>query len=131
WRVLPLRLRYTWKGLAKPGDRRHFTTLLLPHAPMLNPAELAAAITTLADTADLTVLRIAAGTDREDWVVLNETGDAVTAGDLETDARQLHLTIRTDLKPARHLLMVGGTYVKLKGETLATAAKEAVLDKDL
>jgi hypothetical protein len=131
WRVLPLRLRYTWKGLAKQGERLHFTTLLLPHAPVTNPAELAAGITTLADSLTLTALRITAIKDREDWVVLNDTGDAVTVGELETDARQMHLTVITGRTPSRHLLMVGGKYVKLKGETLARAEKETVVDRNL
>jgi hypothetical protein len=76
------------------------------------------------------VLRITALKDREDWVVLNDTGDSVRAGDIETDARQAQVTIITGKTPSRHVLMIGGTYLKLKGETIATGTPETPVDKD-
>jgi hypothetical protein len=129
WRVLPLRLRYAWKGQVNAGDRRHATMLLLPHAPVVNPAEIAAGIKTVADTVDLTVLHITAMKDRDEWVVLNDTGGPITAGDIATDARQAEVTIITGRTPARRVLMVGGTFLKYKGETIATGKAEATVEK--
>ena len=49
--------------------------------------------------------------------MLNDTGHRVTAGAIETDARQVHLVISTD---KRHVMAEGGTFVNFNGKPIAT-----------
>jgi len=117
WRVLPVRLQYTWQGTGHKGLQRHFTTLLLPHAPQQNASRLAGGIEVLADDLKLTALHVRLPDGRRDWIVLNDTGHRVTAGAIETDARQVHLVISTD---KRHVMAEGGTFVNFNGKPIAT-----------
>jgi len=132
WRVLPTRLRYAWRGMGRKGQQRHWTTLLLPHAPMRKPSELVDKIHVLADTLKLTALHVATDKYYEDWMVLNDTGGKVTVGTIQTDARQVQLWVRND----RHgtfqdgwVLAEGGTFIKFNGKELARVKKGQRIDK--
>ena len=130
WRMLPIRLRYCWEGMAQKGDRLHFTTLLLPHEPVRKPREIAEKIEVLADEPDLTALRVSADRYFEDWMVLNDTGGPVTVGDIETDARQLHLYLRSQHPPARRVMAEGVGSIRFRGETVAEGLDGGRLDKE-
>ena len=130
FRQLPVRLRYVWRGMANKGERRHFTTLLLPHDPTPTPSDVVKGIEVLADTVDLTAIR--AHTDRyyDDWMVLNDTGRAVKVGPIETDARQLHLWVhqyKGKLR-GRHVMAEGATFVTFHGKPVAKADKGKRID---
>jgi len=116
WRLLPVRLRYAWEGMGRKGQRMHFTTLLLPHEPVWKPSELVEKISVLADTPDLTALHVATDRHYEDWMLLNDTGGAVQAAELETDARQLHLSLYDG--KGHHVMAEGGTFVKFRGKQI-------------
>ncbi|MHB9131842.1 MAG: sugar-binding protein [Armatimonadota bacterium] len=130
YRVLPLRLRYVWKGMTAKGDRKHFTTLLVPHAPTPKPGELAEKIRVLADTLDVTAFCVTLPKDRQDWVLLNDTGATVKAGELETDARQVHLIVIGGKTPSRHVMATGGTFVKFNGQMIGQGITEKGMDQD-
>lgn len=130
YRTLPVRLRYVWRGVARKGEQKHWTTLLLPHAPVPKPSALVEKIRVLADTLKLTALHVATDKYYEDWLVLNDTGGSVKVGELKTDARQLHLWFhksRGDVR-RRHVLAEGGTFVKLRGEEIVRAREGERID---
>ncbi|MHB9022955.1 MAG: sugar-binding protein [Armatimonadota bacterium] len=129
YRVLPIRLRYAWKGMAEKGQQLYFTTVLLPHAPLPDPRSVADSITVLAETREVTAIRVVLK-DRAETVLMNDSGGTVKAGEIETDARLLNLTEFTG-KTTRHLLASGGTFVKLNGAIIAQGTKEQDIDKDL
>jgi hypothetical protein len=102
YRGSPVQLRQTWSGMARAGQEITFTTLLLPHAPTVRPAELIEPpadskdpkrIEVVSDGDDLTVVKLVSEMDPtnriryETWIMLNDTGKAVEAGPLASDAR--------------------------------------------
>jgi len=119
YRVLPVRLRYAWEGMGRKGERLHFTTLLLPHDPVWKPSELIKKIRVLADTPSLTAIHVATDRYYEDWMLLNDTGEPVTVGELETDARQLHLCEYKGRPPHKRVMAEGGTFVRFRGKEIA------------
>lgn len=123
YRQLPVRLRYVWKGMARAGDRLHFTTLLLPHVPIPKPSELVQKIEVLADTREVTALRLNTQDKREEWVLLNDSGKPFSGGGLESDAKQLYLYVDTGKQPAKYVLAEGATYVRLNGQALTVPAQ--------
>jgi len=139
WRLLPTRLRYVWEGLARKGQKLHFTTLLVPHMPILKPSRLVEQVQVLADTPSLTVMSVVLDdprhrrpgrADRDTvWLMLNDTGKPAKAGKLDSDARQVYLQFYNG-KPS-YVMAEGGTYVKFDGQVLATAKKGESIDKNL
>ena len=137
--MLPTRLRYVWEGLAQKGRKLHFTTLLVPHAPILKPSRFAEQVRVLVDNPSLTVIsavlddprhRKPGRPDRETvWLMLNDAGEAAEAGAPASDARQVYLQL-TSGKPT-YVMAEGGTYVRFDGKVLATAKKGESIDKDL
>jgi len=127
WRHLPLRLRYVRKVRTRKGMKMHWTTLLIPHAPALKAGKIVADIKVFADSPELTAIRVGKAAGEQQWVVLNDTGRAVTAGPLRTDAAQVHLSI---VGTKRHLMAEGGTFVTFHGKELARVAKGEPVDKD-
>jgi hypothetical protein len=115
---LPMRAWYQRTVDAQPGQPQAFTTVLLPHAPGLDAAKLAASITRLSDTPGCTVLQVK-GEDGVRILVLNSSGKAVTTGKLTTDAEAALLTIgKTTTVSAWHATsVVYGTTVVLKSKT--------------
>ncbi len=99
--------RYTWQGTPAVGDTVRFSWLLLPHDPAPSAKDLADNVEFVRDEADLVVLRARAEPGREEWVVLNETGQQVILdhagriGSLSTDAKRLYLDY-SDEKVARY-----------------------------
>lgn len=93
----PYSTRYVWEGEVAPGRLVHFNWLLVPHSPAEDAAALADGITFLRDTPDLTAVRVLSAPAREEWVVLNDLGTALSlTGDrqilgVSTDARRLYV----------------------------------------
>jgi hypothetical protein len=93
YRDSPTRLRQEWTGLARAGETKTFTTILLPHAPTLTPQDYADFIKILTDTATATVVQVTTETDpthptRETHLLLlqDQPGQPVEAGALRSDA---------------------------------------------
>ncbi len=128
YRPVPVRLRYVWKGMAQAGDRLHFTTLLLPHVPIPKPSELVDKIEVLTDSLDLTALHLNTQENREEWVLLNDSGKPFSGGGLETDARQLYLYVDTGRQPGKYVLAEGATFVRLNGQPLAVPAQDGRIE---
>jgi len=105
-------VRYEWNGSLAPDRQRHFTTLLRPQPPaaattaVSSDAQASGAdvgpqldtrfISVVLDDDRATVLRIDGDDGRQQWVVVNPTGGAVTAGDLKTDARAAYIETRRE-----------------------------------
>jgi len=138
FRMLPVRLRYVWRGLARKGRQMHWTTILAPHEPVADSSQFADRIEVLSDTLKLTVLHLATGRYTEDWIVLNDTGKTVKVGGIETDARQVHIAVRYSKnlrihkmrgeERSRHVMAEGGTFVKFKGKEIARAKRGKKID---
>lgn len=91
--VLPQRVRYEWRGKGSTSQVEAFTTLLLPHDPIRNPATLARSIHVLVDDASSSVVRVDDSQGGSQWFILNEEGRPLKTGSLETDARQAYLRV--------------------------------------
>ncbi len=149
YRQMPIRLRQSWAGMTRPGQEITFTSVLLPHGPMLAPKELlvppaeakyAPYIETIRDDEQVTVLKVITETDpnnrirMEHWVCLNNTGGTITAGPFETDAQVAFLRLNGDGTRVEDRMMVGGKTLifrnvdegaKARKLTLATPAVPA------
>lgn len=128
YRQLPIRVRYVWKGMARAGDVRHFTTLLLPHPPAPSPENVAARVQVLADSPERTAIVVATQENREEWVLLNEGGHLFEGGGIETDARQLYLFVDAGRRPERYVMAEGASFVRLHGENVAVPAADGRLE---
>jgi hypothetical protein len=73
------------------GQPQAFTTVLLPHLPSAEPEKLAATIATVSDAPGVTVLKVTEG-DTVRLIVMNSSGEPITAGTLVTDAEAALLT---------------------------------------
>ena len=80
--TVPYRVRYHWRGTPKAGESVVLSAVLLPHAPMRQPSQLAGAISTLTDSVDATAVRVSLPDGRLCWV---STGP-VDSKELTTDA---------------------------------------------
>lgn len=87
-----------------------------------------AKIEALADSLEVTALHLNTLQTREEWVLLNDSGKAVTAGVLETDARQLYLYIDTGKQPGKYVLAEGATFVKLNGQALPLSPQDGRIE---
>ncbi|MHB9131802.1 MAG: sugar-binding protein [Armatimonadota bacterium] len=141
YRLSPITLRQVWSGMARAGQELTFTTVLLPHAPMLSPKDLIeppagskdpARIEVVRDDDHVTVLKVIYETDPvnktryETWLMLNDTGTVVKAGPLESDAA----VAMVDLDGKGNIInrvMSGGTLLRFKDADLSTAARKPKL----
>jgi hypothetical protein len=120
-------LRYSWRGETQPGQKLLFTQVYYPHAPTLQGSAGADGIHVLLDTLETTVLEFTFDPDRREWVVSNQGGKTITAGDLSTDARYLYLdTVKGDVKS---ISAVAGTFATLKGEDVFRQAERKNFEK--
>ncbi|MDP6118186.1 MAG: hypothetical protein QGG53_40490 [Planctomycetota bacterium] len=124
-------IRYRWQGVTKPGQVVQFSQVLLPHAPMRKPAELASKIEFIADDHEKTVVRIQAEKDREEWLVLNQTGGLIEFGKLKTDAKQVYVDVRDGrvnrwlIKHGQQLYYNGGAVIPYSKTPINAAEKTA------
>ncbi|MHB9024196.1 MAG: sugar-binding protein [Armatimonadota bacterium] len=133
FRGSPIQLRQTWSGMARAGQEVTFTSVLLPHAPMLNPSAL---LTPPADSKDpkrieivrdddnLTVLKVISEVGRgETWLMLNDTGKPAQAGPLESDGRIAVVVL--DAKGAiQQRAVAGGTLLRFRGIDESAGARK-------
>ena len=123
--------RYAWEGDVRPGQRRQFVQVLLPHAPMRDASPLAAGIEALANRPGLTALEVAQGR-RCELCVLNPQGhqfetETKSAGQLRTDARAVYLDL--DNGQVRRALAIGGTHLGLGSSELFRSAERRDFEK--
>jgi hypothetical protein len=112
----------------RPEEPQAFTTVLLPHLPVAQPAKLAAAITALEDSPESTILMVTVG-DTSHMIVLNSSGKQITAGDLQTDAEAALLTSLKG-KPT-HFSAWNATFSTMRGEVIARSEKPETVDRAL
>ncbi|MHB9133441.1 MAG: sugar-binding protein [Armatimonadota bacterium] len=123
YRQSPIRMRQEWAGMTKPGQEITFTSVLLPHAPMLSPKDLIQPpaepkdmprIEIIRDDESVTVLKVVTDpypTRRsEHWIMFNNTGTLVKAGPLESDAAIA--VVRVSGKNIEDRAMAGGTILR-------------------
>lgn len=105
-----------------------FTTVLLPHIPMADPAELAERISLIKDTPEVTAVQVkdAAGGSRT--IVMNSSGRTVTVGTLTTDAEAV-LIARSGGKTT--VSAWHATVVKYDGKELRKAGEAGDVYKTL
>ncbi|OPZ82516.1 MAG: hypothetical protein BWY76_02687 [bacterium ADurb.Bin429] len=151
YRQMPIRLRQVWAGMTRPGQEITFTSVLLPHAPMLAPGELLQPpveknltphIEVAHDDEQVTVVKVVTESDptnrirSEYWVCFNATGGLVQAGPFETDAQVAVLRLNHDGTRVEDRTMTGGAVLrfrdvdetaKARKTTLATPALPAYL----
>jgi len=140
---MPAQLRYTWRGVAQPGQKLLFTQVYYPHAPSVKkvlsnaPGAARAAdllgtagadgIQTLLDTPEATVLRFTFDLDRAEWVVSNPAGKTVTADGLSTDARYLYVDLSQG--QVRAIAAVGATFAAVEGKDLFRQAERGNVEE--
>ncbi len=138
YRNSPIQLRQAWSGMVRAGQEITFTTVLLPHAPMINPSSLLnppvdstdpKRIEVIRDEDNLTVLKVIGEMDPtnkiryETWVMINDTGKLAEAGRLASDA----LVAIIGHGPNGDIInraVVGGSVLRYKdADEMATARK--------
>jgi len=138
YRNSPIRMRQLWSGMARAGQEITFTSILLPHAPVMTPKDL---LQPPADSNDPPRLEIARDDDNvtvvkaiteldpankirfETWVMINDTGEAVKAGPLESDALVAVIGHHSDGK-IRHRATVAGSLLRYRGVDESTTARK-------
>jgi Fe-S-cluster formation regulator IscX/YfhJ len=142
YRNSPVQVRQVWSGMMRAGQEITFTSVLLPHAPVLYPQDL---LTPSADSTDKPRLEVLADDDgvtgvkiisdngpggarKETWVLLNTTGQPAEAGPLSTDALLAVVTCDATGKVTDRAL-VGGTKLQFIGvDESANARKVAPIE---
>ncbi len=126
---LPNRVWYPRTGDWEAGKPVAFTTVLLPHAPIADPAELAERISLLRDTGGVTAVQVKDGAGGSRTVVLNSSGRAVTVGALTTDAEAVLITREAGKKAT--LSAWHATTVRYEGKDLHKSDKPGDVYKTL
>ncbi|MHB9026279.1 MAG: sugar-binding protein [Armatimonadota bacterium] len=139
YRQSPIRMRQEWAGMTSPGQEITFTSVLLPHYPMLSPKDLlqppAEAKTTpnievVQDDEKLTVVKVVTESDPNNrirsvhWVMFNSTGGLAKAGPLESDALVAVVRTGADEKTITDRAMTGGTMLRFLGKDESAAARK-------
>ena len=141
YRNSPIQLRQAWSGMVRAGQELTFTTVLLPHAPLMNPSSLLTPpadspdprrIEVLRDEDNLTVLKVVSETDPvnkvryETWVMLNDTGKLAAAGGLSSDA-QVALVGRGPDGKLLNRAIAGGNVLTYQDQDLTAQTRKAPL----
>jgi hypothetical protein len=137
YRNSPIQVRQVWSGMAREGEEIVFTSILLPHAPVLRPAEL---IVPPADSGELPRIDVLADDNgvsgvkvisenatsgrarKETWVILNTTGQA-NEGALSTDGL-LGIITRDGQGNITDRILVNGTRLQFIGVDEAAGARK-------
>jgi hypothetical protein len=142
YRVSPTQLRQVWSGMARDGQEVTFTTILLPHSPVLAPKELLTPpadskdrprIEVITDTENLTVVKVIYVTDPmnntqyETHVMLNTTGKPAKAGLLESDGMVAVIGL-TPQGAILHRAVAGGTQLRFKDADQSATARKLPLN---
>ena len=135
YRDSPVQLRQSWSGMAKTGQEFTFTTVLLPHAPVMSPADLltppadakdAPRIEVVRDDNEVTMLKVISedGTHPRNvtYLLLNNTGQPVNADPLFSDAQLAVVNCDKDGKVLTKAI-VDGKVLTFRGANLSPDAK--------
>jgi hypothetical protein len=128
-RTNPLRVWYAWQGLPAEGQVEEFTTLLLPHDPVLNVAEWVEKSVTLAhNEPGRTLFRVIpdGDSDAQELILMNRDSKDFQVGDLKTDATMLYLSAAAGT--VNQLFATDATFVAWKGLSVAEADKPQLLE---
>ena len=129
YRNSPVQLRQTWSGMVRAGQEVTFTSVLLPHAPLIKPSSLLdppadstdpKRIEVIRDDDNLTVVKVIGEMDPvhklryETWVMLNDTGKLAEAGRLASDG-QVAIVGHSHDGAILHRAVAGGTRLRYRG----------------
>ncbi len=127
WQALPQQLHYAWEGLAQPGQKLSFGTILWPHPPDRDPTKWANNLEALTNSPDLSAVRVKITDDLAYLMVLNDTGQSRMAGPITTDARLTVLTVRKG-KPET-VMVYQGAKVTYEGKAVLALDKPDTTQK--
>jgi len=138
WQCSPIRVRQSWAGMPAAGQTFTFTTVLLPHAPVLKPSQLIDPpadakhpkyIEIFKETDEVTVLKAVIDVEparpwrNEVWIMLNNTGKLVEAGPLASDGTIA--VIGKDYNGRlRHRAVAGGKVLRFDGKDESAKARK-------
>jgi len=111
----------------QPQKPLHFSTVLLPHRPTPDATRLAEGIESVLETGKTAVLKLAQGPGRELWAGINDSGESLRAGKLETDAKWFML--RTGPEGVRGYWLIEATYLKVAGRQVFSSAQRRTVDR--
>jgi hypothetical protein len=129
YRPSPTQLRQSWSGIVRDGDRRTFTTILLPHRPAFDVTPFAGWAKFLRDDDDTTLVRVTTESDdrnrlqRTHWVLLQERPEAVSAEGFRSNAQLAVLSTdhRGQLQPG---VLADGSTLSWNGEDQSSNARK-------
>jgi len=116
------------KAVQLKGPKREtFSTVLLPHAPMADPARLAKGISSVVDADEgRAAVKITTPGGATLWVGINEKGRPLTAGPVATDAKSF--LVRQDAGRTLTYWLVEATSLKVDGKEVFAAPKRETVD---
>ncbi len=138
YRNSPIQMRQTWSGMVRAGQEITFTSVLLPHSPVINPSSLISPpadstepqrIEIVRDEDNLTVVKVVGCMDpqnrdyRETWVMINDTGQMAEAGRLASDALVAVVGHNPD-GSVQQRAIVGGTSLRYQNADETGAARK-------
>ncbi len=128
YRTSGTQLRQSWMGIARAGETRTFTTVLLPHAPDFDVTGYADRARIVVDDDDRTLVHVRVENDNHHhfqeqyWVLLQEEPGTLRAETFESDALLAVVPIDREgaLRPA---VLVGGETLLLDNAALTDDAR--------
>ncbi len=126
-RTNPLRVWYAWEGLPEEGQVEEFTTLLLPHDPVLKVADWVDKTVQVAlNEPGRTAYRIHKDDATQELVLMNRNRDKLQIDELVTDASMLYLSATTG--SVNRVFATDATYVEWRGERIVEADQRQLLE---
>ncbi len=122
---LPNRVWYPRTGDWAAGEPQAFTTVLLPHMPVADPAKLAERIRLVKDTPEATIVQVQDG-DTTRTCVLSSGGRTVAVGNWRLEAEAALLTAVRG--KSTHVSAWHATRVMLRGKSLLRTEEPQDLD---
>jgi len=128
YRVSPIQLRQVWTGIARRGETRTFTTVLLPHAPAFDLKPYVQDVQFLVDNDSATLVRVRVEVELHRhwrdtyWVQLQQDSSEVESDGWVCDA-ELAVVRRDRQGRAGAPVMVGGARLLFEGQDLAAKAR--------
>ena len=141
YRNSPVQLRQVWSGMVRAGQELTFTSVLLPHVPLMKPSSLLdppsdskdpKRIEVVHDDDGLTVVKVigemypAHKRRYETWVMLNDTGKRAEAGPMSSDAR-VAIVGHNHNGAILHRAIVGGSALRYRGVDETARARKLKL----
>lgn len=132
YRTSGTQLRQSWSGIARAGETRTFTTILLPHPPEFDVTGQAERARFIEDTDGRTLVHVTVENDNQHqftdqyWVLLQEEPGMANAEGFVSDARLAVVPIDREgtVRPA---VLVGGASLALNNQDLAASARRPQL----